>query len=218
MFTATDADGPGVYSVRVAVDGQTVFSGTPSVNGGTCAPTGADAAANALMFDSSQPCPVSTGIDIPIDTAGLADGSHQLVATVTDAAQNTATVLDQTITTSNPQATPVPAPTARPTVRAEFRISWRWRGRTTVLRAITVRHLPRNATLSVTCRGRGCPKLRLRRARAKRASRLLRELRDRRLRTGDRLFITVTARGHLAERISVTIRDNRTPLARLLRS
>ncbi len=218
LFTATDAAGPGVYVVTVKVDGQTMFTGTPSTNGGTCAPVGTDSAADALMFDSAQPCPTATPIDVPITTTGLSDGAHELVATVTDAAQNTATVLDQTITTSNPQLTPVPTPTTRPTVRAEFRISWRWRGRTTVLRAITVRHLPRNATLSVTCRGRGCPKLRLRRARAKRASRLLRELRGRRLRTGDRLLITVTAPGRRAERISVTIRDNRTPLARLLQS
>jgi hypothetical protein len=217
VFTATDASGPGVYVVTVKIDGQTIFSGTPNTNGGACAPVGTDSSTGALMFDSAQPCPASTAVDVPITTTGLADGAHELVATVTDAAENTSTVLDQTVTTSNPQLTPVPAPASRPIVRAQFRISWHWRGRTTVLRTITVRRLPRNASVSVTCRGPGCPQLKLKRVRAKRASRLLGELSSRRLRSGDRLLIVVTAPGHAAERIRVTIRTSRRPLAQLLK-
>ena len=40
VFTAAEPAGPGIYADSVAVDGQTVFSGTPSTNGGKCAPWG----------------------------------------------------------------------------------------------------------------------------------------------------------------------------------
>ena len=215
VFTATDVNGPGVYVVTVEVDGRPVWSGTPSANGGTCAPVGTDSAAGALMFDSSQPCPPSESVDLPVPTAGLTDGRHELTASVTDAAQSTATVLDQTITTSNPQVTP-PGRGAG-AIHAEFLISWHWQGRTTELRSITVRHLPRIATITVRCTGRGCPRLTDTRAGARRSGRLLRALGGRRLRAGDRLLITVTAARHRAERIRLTIRNNRVPLAALLR-
>jgi hypothetical protein len=40
-------------------------------------------------------------VDIPVDTTTLADGTHELKVIVTDAAQNSSTVLDETITTLN---------------------------------------------------------------------------------------------------------------------
>ena len=46
---------------------------------------------------------------------------------------------------------------------------------------------------------------------------MLRKLGGRRLRAGQTLFITVTARGHKAERIAVRIRTGLKPSARLLR-
>ena len=67
-----------------------------------------------------QPCLQTEGVDLPIDTTGLADGSHDLQVVVTDAAGNSATVLDQTITTANLTTvssllpTPPPASTASP--------------------------------------------------------------------------------------------------------
>ena len=107
VFTASDPGGPGVYSVTASIDGRPVWSGTPNSNGGDCVPVGTDSATGALMFDASQPCLPTEVVDVPVPTAGLPDGGHELAVTVTDAAQNSSTVLDQTITTSNPQTTPV---------------------------------------------------------------------------------------------------------------
>ncbi len=213
VFTASDPGGPGVYSVTAAIDGRTVYSATPNTNDGACVPVGIDTT-GALLFDSAQPCPTTEVVDVPVPTAGLADGSHELALTVTDAARNSATVLDQTITTSNPQTTP--SPSGRRTLHAEFVISWHWNGATTRLRSIRVKRLPRNARVAVSCSGKHCPKLRARAKGSRKISALLRRLAGRRLRAGQSLLITVTAPHHAAERIAVRIRNGRKPAARLL--
>jgi hypothetical protein len=100
-FTATDPNGPGVYRVTIDIDGNAVYAATPNTNGGACVPVGTDSSAGALMFDRQQPCPQTESIDIPLATTALTDGQHELKVIVTDAAQNTSTVLDQTITTLN---------------------------------------------------------------------------------------------------------------------
>jgi hypothetical protein len=214
VFTASDPSGPGVYSVTTSVDGTPVFSGTPNANGGACSPVGTDPS-GALMFDFAQPCPPTEVVDVPIPTTALADGAHELAVAVTDAAGNTSTVLDQTITTSNPKATPTP--TGRRTPHAQFVISWRWNGTRTLLRSIAVRHLPRRGHLTVRCTGRHCPKLTLRTVTLAKRARLVRELTGRRFTAGNRVLITVTAPHLGAERIELEIRNGRVPLARLLR-
>ena len=143
-FTASEANGPGIAAVTVAIDGHPVYSGSPGSNGGACVPVGTDPASGALMFDSEQPCPTTEAVDVPVPTAGLADGAHQLAVSVADAAQNSATVLDTVIHTSNPELTPA----ARRGLRTQFRISWRWLGRRTTLRSLAVRRLPGNARVS----------------------------------------------------------------------
>jgi hypothetical protein len=100
-FTATDPNGPGVYNVAVRIDGNTVYSATPNTNQGECASAGTDATTGALMFDWQQPCLQTETVDVPVDTTTLADGTHELKVIVTDAAQNSSTVLDETITTLN---------------------------------------------------------------------------------------------------------------------
>ena len=100
-FTATDPNGPGVYRVTIEIDGTAVYDATPNTNGGECSPIGANPTAGPLMFDRQQPCPQSESVDIPLATSALSDGQHALKVIVTDAAQNTATVLYQTITTLN---------------------------------------------------------------------------------------------------------------------
>jgi hypothetical protein len=120
-LTATDPNGPGVYRVTIDIDGNAVYAATPSANGGGCVPVGTDGAAGVLMFDRQQPCPQTESVDIPVITTALTDGQHDLKVIVTDAAQNTSTVLDQTITTLNhpaagaqpntpPRTTPATAP------------------------------------------------------------------------------------------------------------
>jgi hypothetical protein len=215
VFTASDPGGPGVYSVTVSIDGHPVWSGTPNNNGGDCAAVGNDSADAALMFDASQPCLQTEVVDVPVPTSGLPDGRHELAVEVTDAAQNTSTVLDQTITTSNPQTTP--SPRSRRAVHARFVISWSWNGNHTLLRSISVQKLPRKAHVSVGCAGRGCPRLKVRSASARHAGKLLRGLGGKRFRAGDKLHITVSAPRHSPERIELRIRDGRLPGARLLR-
>ena len=213
VFTATDPNGPGIYTVTTAIDGRTVWSGTPDTNDGECVAVGTDPSSGALMFDGQQPCPTTVVVDAPVPTTGVPDGAHELSVTLVDAARNVSTVFDQTITTSNPQTTPRPR---RGTVAARFVISWTWDGRHTTLRSIRASRLPRRGTITLACAGRGCPQLRVRSASTRRPAQLLRGLAGRRLRSGDRLDITVSAPGRRAERIALDIRDNRMPLARLL--
>jgi len=110
-FTASDPGGPGVYAVTAQVDGKTLYSGTPDNNGGKCNAIGNSG--GALMFDYSQPCRPSESVDIPINTASVADGQHTLKVTVEDAAQNSSVVYDSTITTKN-----APAASSPPTILA----------------------------------------------------------------------------------------------------
>jgi hypothetical protein len=214
VFTASDGNGPGIYLAAAFVDGRAVSVQTPSANDGLCFPVGTDPASGALMFDHQQPCPSTEPIDVAVPTAGLSDGAHELAVVLTDAARASATVFDQTITTSN--AVPTPVPKSRGTVRARFTIHWHWQGIHTMLRSITAARVPRRALLTVSCAGRGCPKLALRSARAGRLGRLLTELRGRRFRAGNRLLITVTRPPQAPERVELTIRRGRVPRARLL--
>ena len=214
VFTATDPNGPGVFVVTATVDGHTVYSATPDTNGGTCASVGQDSS-GAFMFDFAQPCPSTEVVDLPIPTAGLADGRHSLAITVIDAARNSATVYDNVITTSNPQTTP--APTGRRALHARFVISWHWKGAQTVLRSIRVTHLLRGARVAVACAGTRCPRVNAAARGARKVATLLRRLQGRRLRAGQTLLIGVTARGHAAERIAIKIRKGRKPSARLVR-
>jgi len=108
-FTAADPGGPGIDVVTVTVDGKTVYSADPDNNGGECAPVGKDASGvNEWLY--AQPCVASVNASIPVDTTQFADGAHHLVVSVGDAAGNTATVLDRSITiTNHPASTPPPS-------------------------------------------------------------------------------------------------------------
>jgi hypothetical protein len=114
-FTATDAGGPGVYSVTAQVDGKALYSGTPDNNGGKCIPVGNSG--GALMFDYSQPCRPNEAVDLTINTALVADGQHTLKVTVEDAAQNSSVVYDSAITTKN-----APAASSPPTILAPSQV------------------------------------------------------------------------------------------------
>lgn len=212
VFTANDPSGPGVYGVGVRIGGRVVWAGSPSTNSGRCIPVGS--IGGVLMFDWQQPCPETEVVDAPVPTRGLSDGRHELSLTVTDAAGNSSTVLDQTITTSNPGVTPVPR--GRRAVHAHFNLYWRWNGSATRLDRVVVVGLPRDARVSAGCAGRGCPRLRVRSEQARRIGALLAALRGMRFRAGDRLLLTVSAPRRIVERIEVLIRDGRKPTARLL--
>lgn len=218
-FTASDPGGPGVYNVTVQVDGTTVYSGTPDNNSGRCAPVGTDKASGALMFDWRQPCPATESVVVPVDTVGLRDGVHELTVKLTDAAQNSSTVLDQTISTrqagTGTVSTPAPRRHAH-RVRAKLIIGWKYIGARTRLKSISARHLPRNARIAVHCLGRGCPHPRARTARAAGARRLWKALVGEVLKAGDREIFTITAPGLAPERIELLIRTDAGPRAKVL--
>ena len=69
-------------------------------NGGACQTVGTYSD-GSLEFEQLLPCSQQVAVDIPVDTTSLTDGQHDLKVIVTDAAQNSSTVLDQTITTQN---------------------------------------------------------------------------------------------------------------------
>ncbi len=100
QFTSSDPGGPGVYNVTATIDGHGLYDATPDANGGACQPIGRYSD-GSLEFEQLLPCSEQVAVDIPIDTTVLADGEHDLKVVVTDAAHNSSTVLDQTITTEN---------------------------------------------------------------------------------------------------------------------
>ena len=103
-FAATDHEGPGVYRVIVDLDGGAVYEGTPDSNDGECASIG-EYASGVREFLYPQPCKQEVGIDVSVNTSKLANGSHQLKVTVQDAAGNSSTPYDQTITVGPPSTT-----------------------------------------------------------------------------------------------------------------
>jgi hypothetical protein len=111
-FTATDP-GPGVYQVKVLIDGHQVWAATPSLNEGKCVAQGTYEEARA--FNHEQPCPTSTPVSAEIDTTILADGSHHLAVEVEDAAGNITAVHSSTLTTANHPVTPIVLPPNRGT-------------------------------------------------------------------------------------------------------
>jgi hypothetical protein len=209
---ATDPGGPGVHLVAASIDGHVLRRLTPDADGGACLAVGTDRASGALMFDAARPCPVSVITTLAIPTRGLSDGDHRLTVTVADAAGDTATVLRRTILTVNPLLTPQP----RGALRTRFSLSARWAGSRTMVRSITSRDLPPDARVRISCGGTGCPRLSARAQPAARVGVLLSALRDRVLRAGDRVLITVTAPGRTTEAIAVTIRAGRAPRLRLV--
>jgi hypothetical protein len=99
-------------------------------------------------------------------------------------------------------------------VHAVIVISWHWQGRYTHLRSISLVQPPRTATVTVSCRGHGCPRGTLI-AKPGHLS-ALSWLKGRVFDAKDRILITVTVPGLIAERAEVDIRQNRKPSARLL--
>jgi hypothetical protein len=101
-FKATDS-GSGVYEARFAVDGTTVYTTVLSSNGGRCHDVG-QTSDGLPAFLYTQPCPASLSVDVPFDTTKLANGSHHLVVSVSDAAGNSTPVLERQVAVANPTA------------------------------------------------------------------------------------------------------------------
>ena len=98
-FTAADSGG-GIYSATALIDGRPVAQEVPSTNGGSVREP--PPASTTMTFPAPQPCPTAENVSISLDTTQFSAGEHHLQVIVEDAAGDTATAYDGTITTSGP--------------------------------------------------------------------------------------------------------------------
>lgn len=107
-FHAEDA-GSGVYEAVFTVDGGRTGSVLLDEDGGRCRNVG-QTTDGLPAFLYLHPCRASITADIPFDTTALADGSHHLVVSITDAAGDSTVALDRRVSVSNetPGSTPEP--------------------------------------------------------------------------------------------------------------
>ncbi len=125
-FDATDS-GSGVYEAMFNVDGQMVQSTVVDGNGGRCLDVGGTSdGLGAFLY--TQPCAPNVSVDVPFDTTRLSNGAHHLVVSVTDAAGNSAPVLDREITVANPPAPGTPGPPNGTNASAQATLSAGWVG------------------------------------------------------------------------------------------
>ncbi|MGO9248360.1 MAG: hypothetical protein ACLP7W_07165, partial [Solirubrobacteraceae bacterium] len=126
-FDASDP-GSGVYEAVFNVDGQVVQSTVLDSNGGHCQNVGGTSD-GLPAFLYLQPCAPSVSVDVPFDTTHLSNGTHHLVVTVTDAAGNSAPVLDREITVDNlppppPPGAPGPLNGTNASAQATLDVAW----------------------------------------------------------------------------------------------
>jgi hypothetical protein len=94
-------------------------------------------------------------------------------------------------------------------------LGWKWAGRRTVLERVRFTHLPRHATVTVSCRGRGCSTPRMRSGRRGHMRHLKRALIGRVFHPGQRLAIVARARGFRTLHAVIRIRRGRKPSLRV---
>ena len=99
IFSATDP-GAGVYQAIFTVDGHVVQETVINENGGHCRNVG-QTTDGLPAFLYLQPCLKSLTADVGFDSTRVSNGPHHLVVSVSDAAGNTATVLDRSIVVEN---------------------------------------------------------------------------------------------------------------------
>lgn len=118
---------------------------------------------------------------------------------------------------TTPVTVTIPPPARGPRrISVEILMKWKWHGSHTRLRKVRwVGSFPARATIRVTCRGRRCPR-RLGKVGHRHLRALMRSLEARVFHAGQRITITVSAPGWIAERAQVRIRDGALPLAKLL--
>jgi hypothetical protein len=121
-FSATDP-GAGVYQAVFSVDGQVVQTTPLDENGGHCKDVG-ETSDGLPAFLYVQPCLASVSADVGFDTTRVANGEHHLVVSVTDAAGNSATVLDRDVTVGNPPPPGGPNGT-NASAQATLAVAWR---------------------------------------------------------------------------------------------
>jgi hypothetical protein len=94
-------------------------------------------------------------------------------------------------------------------------VSWTWNQAWTRLSRIRLGRLPRHTSMTITCRGRRCPR-RAHAANNHRLHALLRALAGTRYHAGDRILIVLRAPGESPERVKIFVHYGRLPTAKLL--
>ncbi len=122
VFDASDP-GSGVYEALFNVDGQVVQQTVIDEAGGHCRNVG-QTTDGLAAFLYVQPCPASVSADVGFDTTRVANGQHHLVVSVTDAAGNSAVVLDRNVTVANASAPGAPNG-ANASAQARLAVKWR---------------------------------------------------------------------------------------------
>lgn len=147
-----------------------------------------------------------------LETAGLAPGDYTVVARATDPVGQTAEATS-VVTVRAVAATPTPVPAA-PSFEVGVRFTWALRGRTTRARILTLGKLKAGDTVGLRCSGRGCP-FRRRSVATKGRSRvaLAKALRNRRLRAGAVLTVTVRRPAVGTRTVTFRMRSRRAPRA-----
>jgi hypothetical protein len=130
-----------------------------------------------------------------------------------------------------PPPSPPPTPTPSPVVlvpkntpfpklhlkHLTIKMSWVWKRSRTRLHRVAISRFPHNATITFSCKGRGCPRHRHRdRAGWRQLNRLIRSLNGRYYRAGDQITIMITKKHFRPEKITVKIRWGRLPAVRQL--
>jgi hypothetical protein len=102
-FQASDP-GSGVYEAVFSVDGRVMQSTVLDEDEGHCRNVG-QTTDGLAAFLYVQPCPASLNAYVGFDTTEVPNGEHHLVVDVTDAAGNSALVLERNVMVDNPVPT-----------------------------------------------------------------------------------------------------------------
>jgi len=120
-FDASDA-GSGLYEAVFTVDGRVVQRSVLDEEGGRCRDVG-QSTDGLPAFVYVQPCPSSVSAAVPFDSRLVANGEHHLLVSVTDAAGNSALVLDRVVAIEN-QPPPGPANGVNASSHATLAVRW----------------------------------------------------------------------------------------------
>jgi hypothetical protein len=96
---ATDT-GSGVYRMEVLVDGQLAQSQVVDANGGACADVN-PANSDPYEFADGQPCKLSAGGTVQLDTTAVPEGIHTIGLRMEDASGNRTTIASRSVTVDN---------------------------------------------------------------------------------------------------------------------
>ncbi len=99
IFSATDP-GAGIFQAVFNVDGHVAQETVIDENGAHCRNVG-QTTDGLPAFLYLQPCLKSLTADVGFDTTAVSNGTHHLIVSVSDAAGNTATVLDRSVVVQN---------------------------------------------------------------------------------------------------------------------